>query len=234
MTILVPGVSAGPRAGLSGMTQTRNAPSSARTLGARPAGMERRHVAVLFADISGFTALVEAVDPELVYQVVRPLMDELVRRVHVHGGVIQQVLGDGFMAVFGLQDERCDDEGQEDTDPDDETRQAIRAGLALVSTADGTTYPPVHVGIEYGEVLITPSWEPAGFAVWGRPVPLASRLCGLAGPGTVQLGPAAFERAGRDFPAAAPVATRLKGFRAPVLAYGVTAGSGDREVHAAS
>ena len=175
--------------------------------------MERRHVAVLFADISGFTALVEAVDPELVYEVVRPLMDELVRRVHAHGGVIQQVLGDGFMAVFGMGDPVTGDE----------TGQAIRAGLALVSTADGTAHPPVHVGIEYGEVLVTPSWDPAGFAVWGRPVPLASRLCGLAGPGTVQLGPAAFERAGRGFPAAAPVAARLKGFRTPILAYGVTA-----------
>jgi class 3 adenylate cyclase len=204
------------------MTQTRNAPSRGLTLSTRSAGMERKHVAVLFADISGFTALVEAVDPELVYQVVRPLMDELVRRVHAHGGVIQQVLGDGFMAVFGLDDVGLDCEGL-DGGPGHETRQAVRAGLALVSTAEGTVYPPVHVGIEYGEVLVTPSWEPAGFAVWGRPVPLASRLCGLAGPGAVQVGPAAFERAGRGFPAAPPIATRLKGFRTPILAYGVTA-----------
>ena len=193
------------------MTQTRNAPSRGLTLSAR-SGMERRNVAVLFADISGFTAWVEAVDPELVYRVVRPLMVELVLRVHRHGGEIQQVLGDGFMAVFGLE-----------TQHGDETEQAIQAGLALVSTADGTVYPPVHVGIEYGEVLVTPSWEPAGFAVWGRPVTLASRLCGLAGPGTLQLGPAAFARAGRGVPAAAPVAARLKGFREPVLAYGMTA-----------
>lgn len=194
------------------MMQTRNAPGHPQTLSARSTGTRRRHVAVLFADISGFTALVQAVDPELVYQVVRPLMDELVLRVHLHGGVIQQVLGDGFMAVFGLED-----------DSSDETRQAVQAGLALVSTADATVYPPVHVGIEYGEVLVTPSWEPAGFAVWGRPVPLASRLCGLAGPGVVQLGPAAYERAGRSLAAVAPVATRLKGFDEPIMAYGVTA-----------
>jgi class 3 adenylate cyclase len=176
-------------------------------------GLERRHVAVLFADITGFTRLVESVDPETVYEVVRPLMDKLVQVVRVHTGDIQQILGDGFMSVFGL---RCVD--------GDEAARAVQAGLALVSAAGaGGAHPPVHVGIEYGEVLVTPSWEPAGFAVWGRPVPLASRLCGLAGPGAVQVGPAAFERAGRGFPAAAPVAARLKGFQTPIMAYGVTA-----------
>ena len=43
-------------------------------------GLEhRRFAAVLFADLSGFTELVETVEPEIVYQVVRPLMDDLHR-----------------------------------------------------------------------------------------------------------------------------------------------------------
>lgn len=196
------------------MTQTQMSPNLGLTLHARPDSGQRRRVAVLFADISGFTALVETVAPEMVYQVVRPLMDELVLRVHLHGGEIQQVLGDGFMAVFGL-----------DSYHGDESQQAVRAGLALLSAADGVIYPPIHVGIEYGEVLVTPSWEPAGFAVWGRAVTLASRLCDLAAPGTVQLGPSAYAHVGSDFPAAVPVATRLKGFSAPVTAYRVTARS---------
>jgi class 3 adenylate cyclase len=63
----------------------------------------RATVAVLFADLSGFSRLVEAVDPEVVYAVIRPMMDEFVTLVRAHGGEIQQVLGDGFMSVFGLR-----------------------------------------------------------------------------------------------------------------------------------
>lgn len=189
------------------MTLTQNIPSPA--LGAD--GMERRHVAVLFADITGFTALVESVDAELVYRIVRPLMDELVRRVHLHGGEIQQVLGDGFMAVFGLH-----------AHVGDAPHQAIAAGLALVSAAADAGHPPVHVGIEYGEVLVTSAWDPSGFAVWGRTVNLASRLCDLAGPGTVQIGPVAYARAGRGLRTAMPTITRPKGFRATTKSYAVT------------
>jgi class 3 adenylate cyclase len=51
----------------------------------------RRLAAVLFADLSGFTELVENVEPEVVYQVVRPLMDDLVTIALRHGGEIQQM-----------------------------------------------------------------------------------------------------------------------------------------------
>jgi class 3 adenylate cyclase len=165
-------------------------------------------MAVLFCDISGFTRLVETFDPEIVYRMVRPLMDELVRLVHQHDGEIQQVLGDGFMALFGLRYARGCAAGT-----------AVEAGLALVRAGADGVGPPVHVGIEYGEVLVTPSWEPAGFGVWGRPVNLAKRLCDLAGPGEVQIGPAAFARAGHLLGAARPVRLRVKGVAAAVVAH---------------
>jgi class 3 adenylate cyclase len=165
-------------------------------------------VAVLFADISGFTRLVETLDPEIVYGMVRPLMDELVRLVHLHDGEIQQVLGDGFMALFGLGYARgC------------VAARAVEAGVALVSAGGGVASPPVHVGVEYGEVLVTPSWEPAGFGVWGRPVNLAKRLCDSAGPGEIQIGPAAFGRAGHRLGPARPVRLRVKGMTAAVVAH---------------
>jgi class 3 adenylate cyclase len=180
------------------------------------AGLGRRHVCVLFADISGFTRLVETVDPEVVYGVVRPLMDELVAVVHQHEGEIQQVLGDGFMSVFGLRRTR----------PDDVVR-GVLAGLTLARAGGaGTSYPPVHVGIECGEVLVTPSWEPAGFGVWGRPVNLAKRLCDSAGPGEVRLGPAAFGRVGDRISTATPVRARYKGVARAVVAHRLVARPG--------
>jgi class 3 adenylate cyclase len=173
----------------------------------------RRRAAVLFADLTGFTELVETVEPEIVYQVVRPLMDDLVAIARRHGGEIQQVLGDGFMCVFGLRDTRGD-----------EADRAVRAGLALVAAGGpDVVRPSVHVGLEYGEIFVTASWPPAGYGVWGRAVNLAQRLCGLAGPGEVQIGPGAYAVAGD--PAATTVAgrARLKGIVEPVLSHRVPA-----------
>lgn len=175
-------------------------------------GRHRQRVAVLFADISGFTTLVESAEPEIVYEVVRPLLDELALLVRLHDGEIQQVLGDGFMAVFGL---RWQD--------GDEAERAVRAALALVATGASGVHPPVHVGIEYGEVLVTPSWEAAGFGVWGRPVTLARRLCELAGPGQVRIGPGTFAHARPGAWSAAPTTVHPKGLTGAVTAYDVAA-----------
>jgi class 3 adenylate cyclase len=167
----------------------------------------RTHVAVLFADLSGFTKLVESMDPEMVYEVVRPIMDDFVALVDAYEGDIQQILGDGFMSVFGLR-----------TPAGDEAVRAVRAGVALVAAAANQPGRlPVHVGIECGEVLVSPSWEPAGFAVWGRAVTIASRLCDLAGPGTIHIGPRASELVGLDVGLGQPVRSRLKGTRGEVL-----------------
>ena len=176
----------------------------------------RTHVAVLFADLSGFSGLVESVDPEMVYATVRPIMDESVTLVNAHGGDIQQVLGDGFMAVFGLANRAG--------------RPAARRRSRAVQGRDGargrdgqqTRAVPVHVGIECGEVLVSPSWQPAGFAVWGRAVTVASRLCDLAGPGTIHIGPRTFELVGPDIGLTPPVRARLKGTRGHVLVRRVT------------
>ncbi len=178
----------------------------------------RRYAAVLFADLTGFTHLVETVEPEIVYQVVRPLMDDLVAIAHRHGGEIQQVLGDGFMCVFGLRETTGD-----------EADRAVRAGVALIAAGGpAVVRPSVHAGVEYGEVFVTPSWPPAGYGVWGRTVNLAQRLCDLAGPGELQVGPGAFARVGQPagpVRAAGPVRSHLKGIAAPVVSHRVLATS---------
>lgn len=173
----------------------------------------RRGAAVLFVDLTGFTELVDTVDPEIVYQVIRPLMDDLVGLAGRHGGEIQQVLGDGFMCVFGLHETTGD-----------ECDRAVRAGQEMIA-AGGSAFarPPVHAGLEYGELFVTPSWPPAGYGVWGRAVNLASRLCGLAGPGELQVGPAAFARAGHRLGPVLTSQSRMKGFVDPVVSHRIAA-----------
>ena len=176
----------------------------------------RRQAAVLFADLTGFTTLVETVEPEIVYQVVKPLMDDLVAIARRHGGEIQQVLGDGFMCVFGLRETIGD-----------EADRAVRAGLALVAAGGSRAVrPSVHAGVEWGEVFVTPSWPPAGYGVWGRAVNLAQRLCSLAGPGELQIGPGAYAMAGRGTGGIPTGPAVLKGIRMPVLSHRVPAAAG--------
>jgi class 3 adenylate cyclase len=182
----------------------------------------RRFAAVLFADLTGFTELVETVEPEIVYQVVRPLMDDLVAIVRRHGGEIQQVLGDGFMCVFGLHETLGD-----------EAERAVRAGCALVAAGGAELVrPSVHAGVEYGEVFVTPSWPPAHYGVWGRAVNLASRLCALAGPGELQIGPVAYNRVAERPSTALPQRKRVKGVARSVLTHCIPATVGRQPVGA--
>jgi class 3 adenylate cyclase len=62
---------------------------------------ERKQVTVLFADVSGFTALSERLDPEEVSEIMRRTFDIVLDAVHEHGGTVNQFLGDGVMALFG-------------------------------------------------------------------------------------------------------------------------------------
>ena len=173
----------------------------------------RRLAAVLFADLTGFTHLVETVEPEIVYQVVRPILDDLVAIADRHGGEIQQILGDGFMCVFGLRETAGD-----------EAERAVRAGLDMIAAGGPQLVrPSVHAGVEFGELFVTPSWPPAGYGVWGRAVNHAQRLCALAGPGELQIGPGAYNRSTIRPALARPQRARLKGVPTPVLAHRIPA-----------
>src|SRR5438552_10626497 len=61
---------------------------------------ERRQVTVVFADLSGFTALAERIDPEEVATVLNDCMKELIEAVYEHEGMVHQIIGDCVMAVF--------------------------------------------------------------------------------------------------------------------------------------
>jgi class 3 adenylate cyclase len=110
------------------------------------AGGERKLVALLFADLSGFTALASSLDPEEVYAFIRPGMDDMRRIVEEHGGSVPHVMGDGFMAVFGVP-----------TAHEDDAERAVRAALGVRDHARtraqgraGIRFPDVHAGVNSG------------------------------------------------------------------------------------
>lgn len=140
----------------------------------------RRHVAIMFADFAGFAGLIESIGAERAVGRLSPVMDKLVALVLAHDGSVQRIVEGSSMSVFGLRA----------TDGHEEA-QAVRAGAAVLSAAAEHGILPVHIGIECGEVVVSRSWEPAGFAVWGDSVTAARELCDAADPGTMLLGPGA-------------------------------------------
>jgi class 3 adenylate cyclase/tetratricopeptide (TPR) repeat protein len=142
---------------------------------------ERKLVTLLFSDLTGYTALAASLDPEEVFSFIRPTLADLQRVVEDHGGSVPQILGDGFMAVFGVPAAHEDD-----------AERAVRAALAvrdrvreLNEGRSGLSIPEVHSGVNSGEVMVGPASDASGIAVVGDVVNTASRLADLASAGTV-------------------------------------------------
>ncbi|KAF0246270.1 MAG: adenylate/guanylate [Planctomycetota bacterium] len=187
---------------------------------------ERRTVAVLFSDLSGFTALSEEMDPEDV----RDLMDALFARfrkaIEVRGGTVDKFIGDAVMAVFGAP-----------VAHEDDSLRAVRAALAMQREIEsfnrerGITLR-LRVGVNLGEVL----WGGVGgdrATAMGDAVNVAQRLEAAAPPGavlvsdTVRVAASGFAQ----FRDAGEIA--LKGRKEPVRAHEATseqAGSSESSI----
>ncbi len=81
-------------------------PATPRASGMSPPGnpgtdADRRTVTVLFADLSGFTALSERLDPEVMQSLQNELFAELTAAVQSFGGFVDKFIGDALLALFG-------------------------------------------------------------------------------------------------------------------------------------
>src|SRR5437867_6404330 len=62
---------------------------------------ERKHVTVLFADLKGSMELLADRDPEEARRILDPVLERMTEAVHRYEGTVNQVMGDGIMALFG-------------------------------------------------------------------------------------------------------------------------------------
>ncbi len=95
---------------------------------------ERKLVSVMFADLSGFTALSEALDPEQVRSIVNQCFNLLVPIVEHYGGTVDKFIGDEIMALFGAPQAH-------ENDAERALRAALdmREALAGLNAADGVS-----------------------------------------------------------------------------------------------
>jgi len=142
-------------------------------------GGERREITILFADIRGFTAMSERLDPESLVRLLQDFLNPMSNIIINQGGTIDKYMGDAVMALFGaplVQPEH--------------PRLACRAALEMVATLEALNLkwqaqerPPlkIGVGINTGPVAVgnMGSERLFDYTAIGDNVNLASRLEGL-------------------------------------------------------
>lgn len=186
---------------------------------------------VLFADLSGFTALSERTDPEEIRSMVDGCMREMGAVVQRHGGSVDKVIGDALMAVFGAP-----------LAHEDDPERAVRAALEIQRRASERAALfgglCVRVGVNTGEVIFAPVGPDRHrvLTVMGDTVNTAARLQAAAPPRGVLLGEHTHAACAHAIACEAIEPIVAKGKAQPLrgwLARGVTSAPADRPLSAA-
>jgi class 3 adenylate cyclase/tetratricopeptide (TPR) repeat protein len=148
---------------------------------------ERKQVTVLFADLKGSTELIRDLDPEVAQRLLDPALQHMMDAVHRFEGTVNQVLGDGIMALFGAP-----------VAHEDHAVRACYAALAMqtamrryaeeVRRTHGLALQ-MRVGLHAGEVVVRAISNDLhmDYSAVGQTTHLAARMEQLATPGSVLL-----------------------------------------------
>ena len=201
---------------------------------------EKKQVTVMFCDMEGFTALSEKLGPEGIYSLMDEVYEILIHKVHDYEGTVNELTGDGVMALFGAP-----------IALEDAPQRAIRSALAVHKemtlfnekmikeqgsrikgkgqTGKEEGIPPIRmrVGIHSGPVVVGTVGNDlrVEFKALGDTVNLASRMQTLAEPGTVYVTEDTFKLTEGLFRFEALGERQVKGKEAPVRVYQVIAPS---------
>jgi adenylate cyclase len=180
---------------------------------------DRRQVTVLFADLSGFTALSERLDPEVVRAFQGALFEAFGQAITRYDGFVEKFVGDAVLAVFGAPVAHEDD-------PERALEAALdmlERGAALSTRWAARLGQPVnlHVAVHTGPVVAGSLGEAAGaaYAVTGDTVNTTSRLLAAAAPGTILVSEATHALTHHRFAFEPAGEVTLKGKAEPVVVH---------------
>ena len=184
-------------------------------------GGRRVQATVMFSDIRSFTALVESQPPEETIELLNTYYTLMFDAINRHGGVVNQMIGDGLMAIFGAP-----------LPLPDHSAAAVQAALEMVEMIEllnadriAADKPAIRigVGIATGEMVAgyTGTQQRATYTCIGDTVNLAARLeahTKLA-KRTILIDPATCMALGGRIPVEALGAASFRGKAAPVDVY---------------
>ncbi len=181
---------------------------------------ERKHVTILFSDLSGYTAMSERLDPEEVKDIMSRIFGDIAQVVAKYEGFIEKFIGDAVMALFGVPKAHEDD-----------PVRAIRAAREIHDLVEALSPEleervgrplSMHTGINTGLVVTGEvDMEKGTHGVAGDSINLASRLSGLAKEGEILVAPDTYRQAEGYFTFEAMEPTMVKGKTEPVQFYKV-------------
>ena len=178
---------------------------------------ERKRVTIMFADISGFTALAEQHDPEVVRDLLNACFARLLPMIEKYEGTVEKFIGDAIVAIFGAP-----------VTHEDDAHRALRAALemmdalAVFNTDQGTDLG-MHIGVNTG-LVVAGGIGVSGhqqYGVTGDAVNLAARLEDASERGEILVGPDTYRLTNPSFTFETLPPIRVKGKAAPVPVYRV-------------
>ncbi|MCA1786004.1 MAG: AAA family ATPase, partial [Desulfobacteraceae bacterium] len=153
---------------------------------------ERKHVTVVFTDLSGYTAMTERLDPEEVRSVLGSVFKKIARIVEGYDGFIERYIGDSVMAVFGIPRTHEDDPVRA-VHAALQIHEAVNRMNAWISQKTGCAIC-MHTGINTGLVLTgNVNREDGSHGLTGLDLNIAARLEGLAGDDEIIVGLSTYE-----------------------------------------
>src|SRR5262245_57425670 len=182
---------------------------------------ERKLVTVLFADLKGSMELLADRDPEEARKILDPVLERMMEAVHRYEGTVNQVMGDGIMALFGAP-----------LAHEDHAVRACYAALRMQETVKRyaeevhrSAGVPLHirVGANSGEVVVRSIGSDLhmDYTAVGQTTHLAARLEQMAMPGSILIAPETL-RLAEGYVVVKPLGERpVKGLDSPIEVFEV-------------
>jgi len=190
---------------------------------------ERKNVTIMFCDMKGFTPLTEMLGPDETFFLMSEVFDLLIHKVHDFEGTVNEMRGDGILAVFGAP-----------IALEDAPQRAIQSALAIqkemiqfsekVSRERNIIKISIRIGINSGTVVVGTVGNDlrVQFTAVGDTINIAARMEQIAEPGTTYVSEETFRLTEGFFRFEALGEKQIKGKKKPIRVYRVIASSNRR------
>jgi len=176
---------------------------------------ERKNVAVMFTDISGFTQMSEKLDPEEVIDIINSCFNKLTEIIYRYEGTVDKYMGDCIIALFGAP-----------VAHEDDPERAVKAAMEIIEALDelnkNLPFPiHMHVGLNTGLVVAGSIGSDfrKQYTVIGDTVNTASRIQSAAQPGQILVGESVYRLTKDVFDFTEVGDITVKGKKEPIRVY---------------